>query len=322
MDSLTLHRDIVQKFREEFLSAVSPTIKHASSVSAEQRWGALFQCTISPNPDLIPLPLLASMLDLYQVSSPKQLVPKYLGNNEQWGAIVSPRVGTKTGQRIAFIEHWFVTKPEDFLHAVDTVKNLWPLPFDEIWMPISPQHRCALFIKERKDARLQECAFVANWGSACPLDPSGGIKSQFSFFTNQNLESWWQDFYQEVSRNPRVPISEGEIGSLKKGMDSCSQTGSIVNLYDKKGFAGHISWSKANEPELLIPECWNIHYVFLRSDLRGQGVSQSLYALAAQLMDLTRVPLVCARVEAENWPSLHSLEDVGAERVIEYLKVG
>lgn len=322
MTSQSLSQNIVQKFREEYLAAVAPIVGQASPVSLVQRWDVLFQCSIAPKPEWIAPDLLATMLDLYQVPSHDQLLPKYLGNEEQWGAIVSPRVGTSTGEPIAFIEHWFVTDPSDLEQGVDAIKKLWPFPFQSIWISMSPQHRCVPYIKEWKHTCLAECAYVADWSHSRPEPRSATKFNELTCSTNQAVDSWWPELCREMIRDDVGLKSGREIDSLGKEMVLCLQTGGIVNLYDHRGFAAHVSWCKGGEAELLIPQCWNVPFIFVRSDLRGQGLAKHVYALASQKMVLDEIPLVCARVQADNQPSVKALDAVGAERVLEYYTVG
>jgi len=322
MNSPTLHQHIIQKFCEEYLASISPLITRASKVSLAQRWEVFFQCSIAPSPEMVDPELRDSMLNLYQVSSLDCLLPKYLGVEEQWGAIVSPRVATDTSAPIACIEHWFVTDPKDLTLVVESVKKHWPFPFEAIWIPLCPEHRCASFLAGWENARLEECVYVADWSCSRPEVLLPTKFSQFSCSTNQELNAWWPDLFRALDLSDSGLISEGEVASLKKGMVSCLQTGGIVNLSDHRGLAAHVSWFKGSEAELLIPQCWNVSYVFVRDDLRGQGVAKHLYALASQHMALDEIPLVCARVQAENLPSQKVLEAVGAEKVLDYYTVG
>lgn len=322
MSSLTLHQNIVQKFHEEYLAAVSPIVEQASPVSLAQRWDVLFQCSIAPKPEWMAPDSLAAMLDLYQVPSHEHLMPKYLGDDFHWGAIVSPRVATTTGEPIAFIEHWFVTDPGDLDHVVEAVKTQWPFPYSAIWIPMAPRHRCAPFINELESVNLKECAYVADWGRARPEVSSATKLSSFSCATNQALDSWGPDFCHVLKQGRAALIPERERASLRKRIESCLQTGGIVNLHDDQGLAAHVSWCQGSEAELLIPQCWNVPYIFVRHDLRGQGLAKHMYALAAQNMGLDEIPLICARVQEDNLPSVRALEAVGAERVLEYYTVG
>lgn len=321
MNRLTLHKNIVQKFREEYLATVSPIIEHASPISLAQRWNVLFQCSIAPQPEWIAPDFLMAMLDMYQVPSYENLLPRYFGNEECWGAIVSPRVATTTGEPIAFIEHWFVSDPGDLEQITEAVKKLWPFPYAAIWIPITPGHRCASMIKGLESGCLKECAYVADWDRSRPEVRSVTKFSQFSCSTNQDLDSWWPDFCQVLSRGGTAPIPEFGIASLRKTMEACPQNGGIVTLQDDQGLAAHVSWYKGSDAELLIPQCWNIPYIFVRDDLRGQGLAKYVYALASQNMAFDEIPLVCARAQADNQPSIKALETVGAERVLEYYTV-
>ncbi len=322
MNPPTLHQHIIQKFCEEYLASISPLITRASKVSLAQRWEVFFQCSIAPPPEMIDPELRDSMLNLYQVPSLDYLLPKYLGEEEQRGAIVSPRVATATGTPIAFVEHWFVTDPKDLTLVVESVKKHWPFPFDAIWIPLCPDHRCASFLAGWENARLEECVYVADWGCSKPEVLSATKFSQFTCSTNQELIAWWPDFLRALNRDGVGQRSEDEVISLKRAMESCLRTGGIVNLYDHQGLAAHVSWRKGSQAELLIPQCWNVPYIFVRDDLRGQGVAKHLYALASQHMALDEIPLICARVQAENLPSQKVLEAVGAEKVLDYYTVG
>ncbi|MDA0738571.1 MAG: hypothetical protein O2999_07600 [Nitrospirae bacterium] len=322
MNSPTLHQHMIQKFCEEYLASISPLITRASKVSLVQRWEVFFQCSIAPSPGMIDPELLDSMLNLYQVASLDGLLPKYLGVEEQWGAIVSPRVATDTGAPIACIEHWFVTDPKDLTLVVESVKQHWPFPFEAIWIPLCPEHRCASFLAGWENARLEECVYVADWGCSRPEVLSLTKFSQFTCSMNQELNAWWPDLFRELDRDGSPLKSEHEVLSLKRMMESCLQTGGILNLYDYRGLAAHVSWLKGSEAELLIPQCWIVPYIFVRDDLRGQGFAKHLYALASQHMALDEIPLVCARVQAENLPSQKVLEAVGVEKVLDYYTVG
>jgi hypothetical protein len=322
MNFMTLHQHIIQKFREEYLASISPIIDRASPVSMAKRWDLLFQCSISPNLEMIDPELQDSLLNLYQVHSLDFLFPKYFGNDEQWGAIVSPRISTTTGGPIAFIEHWFVTDPRDLTLVIESVKSRWPFDFEAIWIPLCPGHRCASFLQQQENVCLKECAYVADWSRSKPEVLSGTKFSQLTYSTNQKVNAWWPDLFRELSREESAATSEREMTSLKKRMEPCLRTGGIVNLHDDWGLAAHISWSQGSEAELLIPQCWNIPFIFVRSDLRGQGMAKHLYGLAAQKMVFDEMPLVCTRVQSPKQPSWKALESVGAERVMEYYKVG
>ena len=321
MNGLTLHSDIVRKFRDEYLSSVPPVIAQASTVPVAQRWNALFQCSIAPKAEWVAPDIRGALLDLYRVSSIEKLIPKYFGDDDRWGAIVSPRVETETGERIAFIEHWFVTHPGDIERMILAIKSQWSLPFDMIFLPASPHHRCRSFLADWSQARLCECAYVAEWGRSQPAMPSAWRSNQYSCFTNQNLDSWWPEFCLLLGRYDAAPMLDRTVAALRNGMKHCLQTGGIVTLYDGQGLAAHVSWAKGSEAELLLPRCWNIHYVWVRPDLRGQGMSKYLYAVIGRQLDVEGIPLVCARAQADNLPSLKNFEGVGGERVREYYNI-
>ena len=317
-----LSPDIIQKFREEYLASLPPIIDAASTVSLAQRWEVLLQCSISPRAELISPDLLSALLDLYQVTFLEQLLPKYLGEDSQWGAVVSPRMANTTGEPIAFVEQWFVVEPSNLRSLVAAVKARWPFPFSAIWIFLSPRHRCASYLSGWEAARLEECAYVADWGRARPAVPSVTKFSQFSCSLNQEMNVWWPDLFQELNRDGSASRSDGEVTSLKRGMEFCAKTGGIVNLYDARGLAAHISWSQGSEADLLIPQCWSIPFIFVRADLRGRGLAKHLYAFASQNMALEKIHFICARVQGENQASGKALESVGAERVMEYYTVG
>lgn len=318
---MIISQRIIEKLRAEYLSVVSPIIEQASTISLVQRWNALFQCSIAPKPEWIAPEVMASMLDVYHVASVEELLPKYLGNAEQWGAVVSPRIATTTGKPIAFIEHWFVTEPSDLEQVVDAVKTQWPFFCEAIWIPISPRHRCAPLVKAWNSIHVQEYAYVANLSRNHAVEISNQF-SQYSISTNQDVNSWWPVMYGELIREGKGRMSEDEMTSLKIGMKSSLITGGILNLNDSVGLAAHISCSHGSDAELLIPQCWNVPFVFVRDDLRGQGLAKYLYLLASQIMNFEDISLVCARVQAENQPSWKVLEAIGAEREMELYCVG
>ena len=321
MNGSELPSRIIQKFREERLSTVSSIISRASPILVEQRWDVLFQCSLDPKVEWIVPDLLETMLSVYHVPSYEQLIPKYLGDDDHWGAIVAPRVATTTGEPIAFIEHWFVTDPCDVANMVLTVSARWPLPCRGIWFPLCPQHRCAPFVKGWNKAGLQECVYVADWNRFNLEVTSSKEFSHLTCSTNENLDAWWPDFCRLVTRDGGTALRKSEMASLRKQMEFCQQDGCIINLYDNQGLAAHVSWLIGSEAELLIPQCWNVQYIFVRDNLRGQGVGRYLYGLASQNMALNDPSLVSARVQAESQGSVKALEAVGAERVLEYYAV-
>ncbi len=322
MNTLTVPQYIVPKFRDEYLAAVSPIVEQASSISLVQRWDVLFQCSIAPKREWMAPDFLATMLDVYQVLSHDQLMPKYLGNEEHWGAIVSPRIDTASGKPIAYIEHWFVSQSNDLEQVVEAIKKLWPFPFQAIWIAMSPQHRCVPFIQERKNACVKEYVYVADWSHSRPEPTSSTNFHEFTCLPNEPLDSWWRDFTQALNRDGKEWISEREIDSMRKGMQLSLKTGGLLNLYDLHGLAAHISWSKGSEIELLLPECWNITYIFVREDLRGQGLATYMYALASQNMSLVDISLICAHAQAAKPSSCQALESVAAERVLTFYAIG
>ncbi|MDT7043532.1 hypothetical protein [Candidatus Nitronereus thalassa] len=318
---MNLSQDIIQKFREEYLTSLPPIIDRASTVRLSHRWDGLFQCSITPRAELISPDLLSSMLDLYQVPSFEQLLPKYLGEDAQWGGIVSPRVANITREPIAYVEQWFVSDPGDLKTLIEAIKTRWPFPFAAIWIPLSPRHRCASILPGWESARLAECAYVADWGCTRPDVPSVTKFNQFSCALNQGLDEWWPDLFQELNRDISASKADSEISSLKNSLESCLRTGGILTLHDVRGMAAVISWARGSDAELLIPQCWNIPCIFVRPDLRGQGLAKHLYALASQNMLLEENPFMCARVHGENQASCKALESVGAERVMEIFTV-
>jgi len=321
MNSLALHQNRIQKFRDEFLSVASPVIQYASDISLAQRWNLLFQWSLNPKTELMDPDLQASLIDRYQVSSLTQLASTYLGNEDVWGAVVAPRIHTPTGDPIACFEHWFVTHPRDLQEAVDAVPPVWPFPFRSIWIPVSPSHRVVSCLKDWEPAHLQERAYVVDRRHSRPIAPSSTLLKAFSSSINPPLNIWWSEFCRMLTRKEVPDISKRTLHSLQKGVSACLETGGVLNLHDQYGLAGHVSWNKGSEPELLIPQCWTIQYIFVRQDLRGRGLARQLYALAFQNMVLDEVPLVCARVSAPNVSSWKALEGVGAERVMEYYAV-
>ncbi len=318
MNSLTLSQNIIQRFRAEYLSSVSPIIEHASTVSLAQRWNLLFQCSIQPKSELIDPEVQTMLMDLYQVATLEDLSPKYVGEGERWGAIISPRIGTWARKRVACIDHWFVANPADFFTMLDRVKTEWSFPCDAIQLPISPNHRSVSFLAEWPQACLEECVYAAAWGATRPPLLSSKAFKEFSFVHDQDLDAWWPDFCRLLEPESLGLESENVKSQLRKGMERSLHSGGILNVYDHQGLAGHVSWYRGSDAELLIPECWQIHYVLVRPNLRGQKVAQYLYALAARRMKLEQVSLVCARVQGANFHSRKALEAVGAENVLEY----
>ena len=318
MNSLTLSQNIIQRFRAEYLTSVSPIIEHASTVSLAQRWNLLFQCSIQPKSELIDPEVQTMLMDLYQVAILEDLSPKYIGEGERWGAIISPRIGTWTRKRVACIDHWFVSSRSDLLPMLDRVKAEWHLPCDAIQLPISPNHRSVSFLAEGPQACLEECVYAADWGATRPPLLSSKVFKEFSFFHDQDLNAWWLDFCRLLEPEFLGPEPENVKSQLRKGMERSLHSGGILNVYDHQGLAGHVSWYRGSDAELLLPQCWRIHYIVVRPNLRGQKVAQYLYALAARRMKLEQVSLVCARVQAANFHSRKAFEAVGAENVLEY----
>ena len=318
MNRLTLHQNIVQKFRESYLVAVPPVIERASSVSLAQRWDVLFQYSTQPKSELINPDVQTMLMDLYQVETLGDLSPKYVGEGVRWGAIISPRIGTWERKRVACIEHWFVTNPADLLTMLDRVKVEWDLPCDAIQLPISPNHHSVLFLAEWPQVCLEECAYVADWGRQRPPLLTSKVFKEFSFFHNQDLDAWWPDFCRLLEPESLGPELEKVNSQLRKVMERSLHSGGILNVYDHQGLAGHVSWYRGSDAELLIPQCWQIHYIVVRPNLRGQNVAQYLYALAARRMNVDHVPLVSARVQGANVHSRKAFEAVGAENVMEH----
>ncbi len=318
MNRLTLHQNIVQKFRESYLGAVPPVIERASSVSLAQRWDVLFHCSTQPKSEVIDSDVQTMLMDLYQVKTLGDLSPKYVGEGEHWGAIISPRIGTWVRKRVACIEHWFVTNPSDLLTMLDRVKAEWDLPCDAIQLPISPNHRSVSFLAEMPQACLEECAYVADWGATRPPLLTSKVFKEFSFFHDQDLDAWWPEFCRLLEPESLGPEPEKINSQLRKGMEQSLHSGGILNVYDHQGLAGHVSWYRGSNAELLIPQCWQIHYIVVRPNLRGQKVAQYLYALAARRMNVDHVPLVSARMQGANVHSRKAFEAVGAENVLGY----
>jgi hypothetical protein len=317
MSSLTFHQNIVQKFRESYLSAVPPVIERASSVSLAQRWDVLFQYSTQPKSELINPDVQTMLMDLYQVVTLGDLSPQYIGEGERWGAIISLRIGTWARKRVACIDHWFVTNPADLLTMLDRVKAEWHLPCDAIQLPISPNHRSVSFLAEIPQACLEECVYAADWSATRPPLLSSKVFKEFSFFHNQVLDAWWSDFCCLLEPEPLGSEPENEKSQLQKGMERSLHSGGILNVYDHQGLAGHVSWYRGSDAELLIPQCWQIHYIVVRPNLRGQKVAQYLYALAARRMNVDHVSLVSARMQGANVHSRKAFEAVGAENILE-----
>jgi hypothetical protein len=317
MNSLSLSQNIIQRFRAEYLTSVSPIIEHASTVSLGQRWDVLFQYSTQPKSELINPEVQTMLMDLYQVATLGDLSSKYIGEGERWGSIISPRIGTWAGKCVASIDHWFVSSRSDLLTVIDCVKAEWDFPCNAIQLSISPNHRAVSFLAEWPQARLEDCAYVADWGATRPpLLISKGFK-EFSFFHDQELDAWWSDFCCLLEPEHLGPEPENLKSQLRKGMERSLHSGGILNVYDHQGLAGHVSWHRGSDAELLIPQCWQIHYIVVRPSLRGQKVAQYLYALAARRMNVDHVPLVSARMQSANFQSRKAFEAVGAENILE-----
>ena len=111
--------------------------------------------------------------------------------------------------------------------------------------------------------------------------------------------------------------AEGVLTQLRKGISQCQEHGGVLNLYDERGLAGHVSWCLGSDAELLLPLCWQIHWIVVRPDLHGREISKLLYVEASKKMNLAKTPLVCARVQSGNLASLKTLEALGGVRVAE-----
>jgi len=317
MKNLNLPQRIVQKFREERLSVVPRIIEQASSLPVTDRWEVLFRVSTNPFSEAISVDIQDELMSVYQVSRLEDLAPRYFGAGEQWGIVVAPRIGTWSRKRIVFLEHWFVTNPSDWTTIVNILKQEWPLPIDAVEVAIHPQHRETSHLCEWSRAQLEACAYVGDWGNKFPMVPTSDLSKRFSLSFNQDLDAWWSDFCCLIEPNVLGPDQAVVFDQLRKGLDQSRENGGILNLYDEQGLAGHVSWSMGSDAELLIPQCWQIQCIVVRPDLRGQGLSRHLYAVAAQKMNLGQIPLVCARVQSDNLPSLKALVTVGAERVSE-----
>ncbi len=317
MKNLDLPQRIIQKFREERLSVVPRIIEQASNIPVSHRWDVLFRVSTNPFSEVISVDIQDELMSVYQVSRLEDLAPRYVGAGEQWGLIVTPRMRTWSRQRIAFLEHWFVTKKSDWTAIVNIVKQEWPLPFDAIQVAFHPQHRGTSYLCEWGHAQLEACAYVGDWGSTLSMVPNSDLSRRFSLDFNQDLDAWWPDLCRLIEPNVLGPDRAIVITQLRKGIDQSRLNGGILNLYDEQGLAGHVSWSLGSDAELLIPQCWQIQFIVVRPDLRGQGIGKHLYTEAAQKMNLSMIPLVCARVQSDNLPSLKALEAVGTERVLE-----
>ena len=317
MKHFDLPQGIIQKFQEERLAVVPRIIEQASSIPVSHRWNVLFRVSTNPFSEVISLDIQDDLKSVYQVSRLEDLAPQYFGEGKQWGVIVAPRMGTWSRKRIVFLEHWFVTNPSDWTPILNIVKQEWRLPFDAVQVAVNPQHREASYLREWGRARLEACAYVGDWGSKLPMGLTSDLSKKLSSTFNQALDVWWPDLCQLIEPNVLGSDRDEVINQLRKGLNQSRENGGILNLYDEQGLAGHVSWSLGSDAELLIPQCWQIQCIVVRPDLRGRGIGKHLYATAARKMNLSMVPLVCARVQNDNLPSLKSLEAVGTESILE-----
>ena len=308
----------LSRFRDERLSSLSPLLADSSDISLAHRWNVFFHCSIQPQPDLICAEVKNFLMDVYHVSTLDALVPKFVGEGEQWGALVSPGVGNQENTPIAIIDHWFVTDPSDFLRMFEMISVTWPWPFEGIRIPISSHHPYLSYLKGNTTVHLEECVYGADWKHHPPPVFDSLASRKFSVLVNHQLENWLPDLWRSLESSECGEDDLGRKNQIVKNLERSLGGGGLVTLYDSQGFAGMVSWYESSDAELLLLRYWHVPYIFVRPDLRNQKVAQYLYGLAAKHMNLKQTGLVVARVRTRNVSSQRVLENVGAERMVEY----
>jgi ribosomal protein S18 acetylase RimI-like enzyme len=311
----------LSRFRDERLSTLSPLLADSSDISSAHRWNVFFHCSIQPQPDLIRTEVKHSLKDVYRVSTLDDLVPKYVGEGEQWGALVSPGVGNQENTPMALIDHWFVTDPSDFMRMFEMISVTWPWPFNGIRISISALHRCFSYLQGLATVHLEECVYGADWKHHPPSVTDSLSGGKFSVLVNQQLDQWLPDLWNCFRSSEGGVGNLGREAPLVKNLERSLETGGLLTLYDSQGFAGMVSWYHSSDAELLLLQYWHVPCIYVRPDLRNKKVGQYLYGLASRYMDLEKTGMIGARVQVGNVSSQRVLEKVGAERMMEYFMV-
>ena len=181
---------IIRKFRETRLSSVPRVIREASAIPVSTRWEVLFRLSTAPFSETISREVQDELKAVYQVSRLEALAPRYFGSEEEWGIVVAPRVGIWSRERIAFLEHWFVSSPDHWDCIVDSVKREWGLPFESVQLAMSPEHREMCFLNQRSSARLESSVYLGDWTDFAPVAGLSDFLKNFSFFSAQDHKDW------------------------------------------------------------------------------------------------------------------------------------